>query len=119
MNGLCIDNQVKKHKILMPESLRIWLIDDFDFIIQQNKIFRLPSKKSITHILNDYMDFKIKKKYMDEWDSFDDSKESENEKYVNSMSENVNGLIKYFNSMLGSQLLYKFERLQYAEVIFF
>ena len=81
--------RLKKYKIQMPESLRIWLIDDFDFIIQQNKIFNLPSKKSIRQILDDYIDYKVKKKYMNEWDLIDEDKEKENEKYITSMNETV------------------------------
>lgn len=33
------------------------------------------------------------------------------------MNETINDLIKYFNSMLGSQLLYKFERIQYSDFL--
>ena len=32
------------------------------------------------------------------------------------LNETIENIIKYFNTMLGSQLLYKFERLQYKKV---
>lgn len=64
-------------------------------------MIKIPSNKSVESILKDYFR--------------DRSNEQESEKHLNDF---VNGLVKYFNTMLGSQLLYKFERLQYTEVIF-
>ncbi|CAF0966753.1 unnamed protein product, partial [Brachionus calyciflorus] len=106
-----------KNRILMPENLRILLIDDFDFIIQQNRIVQLPSKKSVVNILNEYIDYKLNKGYLDEWDHIDENKLEEHNKYAEKLNETVNGLIRYFNIMLGSQLLYKFERLQYSDML--
>ena len=64
------------------------------------KILELPGKYTVSSILKDYHDQK-------------------NEQYgiESILNEIINDLLEYFNSMLGSQLLYKFERLQYTEVL--
>lgn len=95
-----------KFAINFPESLKEWLVDDFDFVIQQNKIVRLPSRKNVSSILKEYL--KIKQNQ--------DASGVKNE-FAMKLNETVNGLLKYFNSMLGSQLLYKFERIQYIEML--
>lgn len=94
-----------KIKINIPLSLQEWLIDDFDAIMQQNKLVKVPSTKSVRSILSDYKKT-IKKQ-----------EESKDAKSSNELDETINGLIRYFNIMLGSQLLYKFERLQYSELL--
>lgn len=115
------ENNMKKVKIVIPESLRLWLIDDFDFIIQQNKIIRLPAKNNVEKIFNNYIELKKNKNCLEEEESnsLNEDNFELDKKYAQSMDETINGLIKYFNEMLGSQLLYKFERLQYSEVFIF
>jgi mortality factor 4-like protein 1 len=115
-----------KFTIHFPESLKEWLIDDFDFVIQQNKvnkqdinyyhhnlpnsnfnqILRLPSRKSVSSILKEYLKMK-------------QNEDSVKNEYSSRLNETINGLIRYFNSMLGSQLLYKFERVQYTDVCYY
>ncbi len=63
----------------------------------------MPSKKSVSSILKEYL--KIKQ-----------NEDGIKNEYSSRLNETINGLIRYFNSMLGSQLLYKFERVQYTDV---
>lgn len=111
------ETNMKKVKIVIPESLRLWLIDDFDFIIQQNKIMRLPARNNVEKIFNNYIELRKNKNSLEEeYSSLNESHFELDKKYVQYLDETINGLIKYFNEMIGSQLLYKFERLQYSEV---
>lgn len=111
------ETKQKNVNIVMPESLKLWLIDDFDFIIQQNKIIRLPSKNNIEKILGNYLESKKNQNLIEGWHNLDKNSTEIEKKHAQNVDETINGLIKYFNTMLGSQLLYKFERLQYSEVI--
>ncbi|RNA35449.1 mortality factor 4 1 isoform X2 [Brachionus plicatilis] len=107
----------KNLNILIPESLKMWLIDDFDLIIQQNKIIRLPSKNNVESILSNYAESKKNPNFLNEWDTMDEERIELDKKYAQYLNETINGLLKYFDAMLGSQLLYKFERLQYSELL--
>jgi mortality factor 4-like protein 1 len=97
---------IEKLTIVIPECLKEWLIDDFDMVIHQNKIIKLPSKKAISTILNDYHN-----------QTLDNKEKQLLERGKRCLDEIIKDLIDYFNSMLGSQLLYKFERIQYTEIL--
>lgn len=87
-------------KINVPVELKRWLIDDWDLITRQKKLVEIPSRYSVDQILDDYLKSKSKG---------NKAKESQ-------VKDVVDGIREYFNSMLGCQLLYRFERPQYQKI---
>ncbi|KAI5705253.1 hypothetical protein M8J75_013352 [Diaphorina citri] len=91
-------------KIKIPDSLRTWLVDDWDTINNKNKLHQIPAKTSVDEIFESYLKHKANSKQMSGAKG-------------KTVTEMVAGLKEYFNVMLGSQLLYQAERRQYSQVM--
>ncbi|KAL5005472.1 hypothetical protein ScPMuIL_018928 [Solemya velum] len=85
-------------KVKIPDELKPWLVDDWDLITRQKQLLQLPCKAPVDAILQEYVKFKLGKGNKD------------------AILEVTQGIREYFNVMLGTQLLYKFERPQYGEI---
>ncbi|XP_027692552.1 mortality factor 4-like protein 1 [Vombatus ursinus] len=90
-------------KVRIPEELKPWLWDDWDMVVKQNQLFHLPAEKNVDSILEDYEQY--------------ERTSGNSDQQMQDVREFVGGIKAYFEVMLGSQLLYRFERPQYAEIL--
>lgn len=86
-----------------PDNIKKRLVDDWDLITRQKQLVRLPKKLTVCELLEKYQ-LHLKTTSPDELKS-------------GQVVEVCSGLIDYFDVMLGTQLLYKFERPQYSDIL--
>ena len=87
-------------EIELPGDLKKVLVDDYDYLERQRKLVNIPARYSLEELISDYCDFR-----------------KEDTAGKAGREEVCCGLRDYFNCTLGSQLLYKFERVQYADTL--
>ncbi|KAM8980358.1 mortality factor 4-like protein 1 isoform 1-T2 [Sarcophilus harrisii] len=90
-------------RVQIPEELKPLLVQDWDLISQKRQLFTLPANKNVDSILEEYVACKKA------------CGKGDNTEYA--AEEMVNGIRAHFNVLLGTQLLYEFERPQYAEIV--
>ncbi|XP_023003571.1 protein MRG1-like [Cucurbita maxima] len=97
------DNQSveKVIKIQIPSTLRKQLVDDWDFVTQQDKVVKLPRTPTVDDILTKYLEYRSKR---------DGS-------ITDSLGEVLKGIRCYFDKALPVLLLYNKEREQYRELV--
>ncbi|XP_061340004.1 protein MRG1 isoform X3 [Gastrolobium bilobum] len=88
-------------KIQIPATLKKQLVDDWDFVAEQEKLVKLPRSPTVDEILTKYLEYKSKKDGM----------------AADSIGEILKGIRCYFDKALPMMLLYKKERKQYSEAI--
>lgn len=86
--------------ILIPDSLKALLVDDWEMITKEHQLLQLPCKPNVDDLLRKFRQSLGKKSTI----------ESE------ILDEFLSGMAIYFNKSLGNILLYRFERQQYLEV---
>jgi len=90
-----------KYSIDIPEELKYVLVNDWDLVVHQKQLFKLPAKVTVSNIIDQYLDHLKRQDIVA-------SKRGVAE-------EVIRGIGEYFNVSLGSQLLYNIEKLQYKE----
>ncbi|CAH9060609.1 unnamed protein product [Cuscuta epithymum] len=88
-------------KIPIPSTLKKQLVDDWEFVTQQNKLVQLPRSPNVDDILKKYLEYRAEKDGM----------------MTDTVGEILNGIRCYFDKSLPVMLLYKKERQQYHEAV--
>ncbi|KAL4644721.1 hypothetical protein ACB092_02G185000 [Castanea dentata] len=88
-------------KIQIPSTLRKQLVDDWEFVTQQDKLVKLPRSPTVDDILTKYLEYRAKKDGM----------------MTDSIGEILKGIRCYFDKALPVMLLYKKERKQYHDAV--
>jgi mortality factor 4-like protein 1 len=86
--------------ILIPDSLKSLLVDDWEMVTKDHQLLKLPSNTPVDEILT-----KFRKSL---------GKKSNIESEI--LQEFLSGMKIYFNRSLGNILLYRFERQQYLDL---
>ncbi|XP_004287991.1 PREDICTED: mortality factor 4-like protein 1 [Fragaria vesca subsp. vesca] len=94
-------NLEKLVKIQIPVSLRKQLVEDWEFVCEQDKLVNLPRSPTVDDILQKYLDYRTKK----------------DGKLTDPVGEVLKGIRCYFDKALPLILLYKKERKQYHETV--
>ena len=80
-------------KVVIPDALKSVLINDWDLVTRQKKLFGVPAKVPIEKILTTYVE-----------------NNSDSVEKTSTVQELTAGITEYFNVMLEPQLLYRVER---------
>ncbi|CAN8328291.1 unnamed protein product [Cochlearia groenlandica] len=91
----------KAIKIPIPATLKKQLVDEAEYITQNEKYLKLPRSPNVDEILTKYLELRIKKDGM----------------ITDSVGEILKGIRCYFDKSLPVMLLYSNERQQYIEAI--
>lgn len=94
-NQLCGPAFGSEIELPLPQPLKNLLVDDFDLISRQRKTLMLPARINVADFIQSFCE----------------------ERRSVEVEEVCKGLRSYFDSTLGTQLLYKFERIQYSDIM--
>ncbi|KAG6373570.1 MRG-domain-containing protein [Boletus reticuloceps] len=98
-------NRKPEMKMNVPEVLKVLLVDDWEAITKNNQLVSLPRTPNVIEILQEFKEYVAK---MGKQTSLRDPDLV--------LPTIISGLTVYFDRSLGANLLYRFERPQYAEI---
>ncbi|CAH8848121.1 unnamed protein product [Trichobilharzia szidati] len=112
----------------LPPSLKSLLVDDWDLITRQARLYELPASQPICNVLSDFLEASeaeiIKSESTCEIKDCTSSEPENSQVDTTKLPINpgvrrefVAEIQHLFNLTIGSHLLYEFERLQYAELL--
>jgi len=93
-------------KMNIPDILKVVLVDDWEAITKNNQLVSLPRSPNVQELLEQWQEYMLKL----------DPKPSHLREPKLVLPTIVSGLTCYFDRSLGANLLYRFERPQYASV---
>ncbi|PWN37535.1 MRG-domain-containing protein [Meira miltonrushii] len=91
-------------KLTIPDTLKVRLVDDWEFVTKRNLLVPLPREPNVEDILSSYRAHYLSSK-----------KDHKASRPPAVLDEVLEGLKAYFNKALGNNLLYRFERAQYVQ----
>ncbi|TFK71406.1 MRG-domain-containing protein [Pluteus cervinus] len=100
------DETVKKPdiRLTIPELLKVQLVDDWECVTKNNQLVTLPRNPTVVDLLTEFAAY------------ITSAKPSHLREPALVVPTIVSGLQVYFDRSLGANLLYRFERPQYAEM---
>ncbi|KAI0349842.1 MRG-domain-containing protein [Trametes cingulata] len=92
-------------KLNVPEMLKVLLVDDWEAVTKNNQLVGLPRKPNVSELLEEFKQYVLAQ---------GTSTHLKDPKIL--LPTIIAGLQTYFDRALGANLLYRFERPQYAEI---
>ncbi|KAI0739504.1 MRG-domain-containing protein [Daedaleopsis nitida] len=92
-------------KLTVPEPLKVLLVDDWEAVTKNNQLVGLPRKPNVVELLEEFKAHVLAQA---------SSTQLKDPKVL--LPTIIAGLQTYFDRALGANLLYRFERPQYAEI---
>ncbi|KAH0584372.1 hypothetical protein H2248_009911 [Termitomyces sp. 'cryptogamus'] len=97
-------NRKPELKLNLPEILKVILVDDWEAVTKNQQLVTLPRDPTVVALLDEFAAYIVKTKPAHLRDP------------LLLIPSIISGLIVYFDRSLGANLLYRFERPQFAEV---
>lgn len=89
-------------RIHVPDMIKSFLVDDWEYVTKNGQLVKLPHPQPVNKLIDDYLEEERAKRHAGSGDE-------------TLLVETLEGLKLYFDACLGRILLYKYERVQYAE----
>ncbi|KAF8521138.1 MRG-domain-containing protein [Gautieria morchelliformis] len=89
-------------KLTVPDILKMVLVDDWEAVTKNHQLVTLPRTPNVQELLQEF------KEYVDALEK--------QPAHTEALPTIISGLQLYFDRSLGANLLYRFERVQYADI---